>query len=248
MLQPTKFFANYKNVIRKRLVWLAVLFLGSYSLILTLSPAVKYRSWNVDLLWWHWIGFFIWCVGFFWFKHLVKENLIINDPTLLSIFGLLIGWGILTIWQIRPIFGFRQAVWFIVSVGASSLFLKRPSLLYTLKEYKYILLVTGLLLSALTFLFGTYPGGVGPRLWLGLRGIYFQPSELLKLILIVYLAAYFSENKFPQIKIIQTIFPTLVLVFAALFILVAQRDLGTALIFIAIYIFMLFIAFNKKRF
>ena len=115
------------------------------------------------------------------------------------------------------------------------------------RNINIILLMFGLILSGLTFLFGTYPGGIGPRLWLGARGLYFQPSELLKLVLIIYLSAFFSEKIFFRIKIIQTIFPTIVLVLAALFILIAQRDLGTALIFIAIYIFMLFITFGKKR-
>ena len=161
--------------------------------------------------------------------------------------GLLVGWGILTIWRINFIFGFRQAIWFLASVGAANFFFSKPQTLAYFKKYKYLLLMFGLILSGLTFLFGTYPGGIGPRLWLGTRGLYFQPSELLKLVLIIYLSAFFSEKTFFRIKIIQTIFPTIVLVLAALFLLIAQRDLGTALIFIAIYIFMLFITFGKKR-
>lgn len=233
--------------IKNRLNLLAVAFLGLYSIILTLSPTVKFRSWSASLLWAHWLGFFLWCVGFFWLLIIANEYLNLKDTTLVSVFGLLVGWGILTIWRISFVFGFRQAIWFLVSVGGANLLFSKPHTLALFKQYKYLLLILGLMLSALTFLFGTYPGGVGPRLWLGARGLYFQPSELLKLLLIIYLSAFFSEKIFFRIKIIQTIFPTIVLVLAALFILVAQRDLGTALIFIAIYIFMLFITFGKKR-
>ena len=243
----SKPLSEIRTGIKNRLSWLVVIFLGFYSLILTLSPTVKFRSWSASLLWPHWLGFFLWCVGFFWFLKITEKYLNLNDPTLVSVFGLMVGWGILTIWRINFIFGLRQAIWFLVSIGCANIFFRKPEILSLFKKYKYLLLIFGLSLSAFTFLFGTYPGGEGPRLWLGARGLYFQPSELLKLLLIVYLSAFFSEKIFFRIKIIQTIFPTIVLVLAALFILIAQRDLGTALIFIAIYIFMLFITFGKKR-
>ena len=233
--------------LRNKFNWLAVAFLGVYSVILTLSPTVRFRSWSADLLWTHWAGFLLWFTGFFWFLSICKKYLNLKDTTLVSVVGLLVGWGILTIWRISFIFGFRQAVWFLASVGVANFLFSKPQTLDYFKKYKYLLLMFGLVLSGLTFLFGTYPGGVGPRLWLGARGLYFQPSELLKLILIIYLSAFFSEKIFFRIKIIQTIFPTIILVLAALFLLIAQRDLGTALIFIAIYIFTLFITFGKKR-
>ena len=247
MTLPSKSHGVDKTVAGSRLSWLAVIFLGLFTLVLTLSPTVKFRSWSASLLWSHWLGFFLWCAGFFWFIRITEKYLNLSDPTLVSVLGLLIGWGILTIWRINSVFGLRQAIWFLVSIGCANLFFSKPQILSIFKKYKYLLLMFGLILSALTFLFGTYPGGEGPRLWLGARGLYFQPSELLKLILIVYLSAFFSEKFFFRIKIIQTIFPTIVLVLAALFILIAQRDLGTALIFIAIYIFMLFITFGKRR-
>ncbi len=234
------------SVFRNKLNWLAVAFLGLYATILTLSPTVKFRSWSTDLLWSHWAGFFLWFLGFFWFCSITKKYLNLKDTTLISVIGLLVGWGILTIWRISIIFGIRQAIWFLASVGIAKFLLSKPQTLAYFKKYKYLLLMFGLILSGLTFLFGTYPGGIGPRLWLGARGLYFQPSELLKLVLIIYLSAFFSEKIYFRIKIIQTIFPTIILVLAALFLLIAQRDLGTALIFIAIYIFMLFITFGKK--
>ena len=42
----------------------------------------------------------------------------------------------------------------------------------------------GLLLVLSTFVFGVDPNGSGARLWLGFGGVYFQPSEILKILLV----------------------------------------------------------------
>ena len=129
----------------------------------------------------------------------------------------------------------------------SIVMIRKPHILDSFKRYKYSWLFIGLVLIGLTFFFGTYPNGVGPKLWLGYGGIYIQPSEFLKIILIVYLASYFSEKQSGKFDLINTIIPTAVLVFASLVILISQKDLGTALIFIVIYILILYFVFGKKR-
>jgi len=125
--------------------------------------------------------------------------------------------------------------------------MKNKQHLGKLRKYKYVLLFAGIILVVLTFLFGTFPGGDGPKLWLGVMGIYFQPSELLKILLIIYISAYFSDKNIYQIQIPNLVFPTLFLLSFSLLVLLGQRDLGTSLVFLVIYIFMLFFIFNKKR-
>jgi len=208
---------------------------------------VRYRSWNVNYLWSHWAGFGLWLAGFLWFVHICNQQKNLKDTALIPIIGLLCGWGILSIWRISFIFGLRQAAWFLVCVFTASQIFRHPNLLARAKKYKYFILIIGLLLATLTFVFGTYPGGEGPRLWLGVRGIYFQPSELLKLLLIFYLAAYFSEPRLETRSLVHSILPALLLFFISLGLLIAQRDLGTSLIFIVIFIFMLFTKFGKRR-
>lgn len=235
------------GVVRKSNHFWVVLFLFLYSIILTLSPMIKLRSWSADLKWSHWIGFLIWLFGYYWLNHVAKIHLKYYDPFIIPTIGLLIGWGILSIWRLNSVLGARQSTWFLICVLISSLILRNKHLLQKLRDYKYVLLLFGFILAGLTFLFGTYPGGEGPRLWLGGWGIYFQPSELLKLLLIIYLAAYFADKTLYQIKFISLVFPTIVLISTALFILLVQRDLGTALVFLTIYIFMLYSVFIKKR-
>ena len=50
--------------IQSRLLTLAALFLGLYALALTLSPAARSRTWDIDLHWAHWLGLGIWLIGF----------------------------------------------------------------------------------------------------------------------------------------------------------------------------------------
>ena len=73
---------------------------------------------------------------------------------------------------------------------------------------------------------------------MGCCGIYFQPSELLKLLLIVYLAAYLADRPVessPPSRLLPLLIPTLILTGLALLLLIFQRDLGTAAIFLVLY-------------
>ena len=237
---------NRNSIIQSQLFKLAAVSLCLLSVILTLSPAVKYRSWQADYRLSHWAAFVIWLIGAAIIHRITSKHFTNWDGVILPVSFLLVGWGILTIWRLNIIFGIRQCLWFSLSIVLATIFFKSENFLKSLKQYKYFLLTAGMALAVLTFFFGTYPGGEGPNLWLGFGGFYFQPSEPLKIILIIYLAAYFSEKYFLRFNIIETILPTLILFFTALFILIGQRDLGTALIFIVIYIGMLYIIFRKK--
>ena len=178
--------------IQARLLKLAAFFLFLYSLILTLSPAARERSWQVDYRWSHWLGFVLWASLIALAHYQLRRRLPDSDPYLLPLAALLSGWGMLTVWRLDASLGLRQALWLVVSLGIFILGLRLPSDLRFLRRYKYLWLTGGLLLTALTLVFGTNPLGAGPRLWLGCCGVYFQPSEPLKLLLIVYLAAYLS--------------------------------------------------------
>ena len=169
------------------------------------------------------------------------------DPYLFPATALLTGWGILTIWRLDAGFGLRQAMWLVFCTGVFLVGVRLPRNLDILRRYKYIFLTSGLLLTALTLIFGTNPGGIGPRLWLGCCGFYLQPSEPLKLLLIVYLAAYFADRLPIRTHLFPLLLPTLFLTGLALAILLIQRDLGTASIFIFLYASLVYMASGKRR-
>lgn len=234
-------------MLRVRLLRLATLFMFVYALILSLSPVIRYHSWNVEYKWMHWGGVIIWLVGFSLLHRQLQKAHPESDPYLLPVAALLSGWGLLTIWRLTPNYGLRQTIWLAVSLAIFYFGLKKPVILDWLHRYKYIWLVGMLLLTILTFFFGTYPGGVGPNLWLGCCGVYFQPSEALKLLLIVYLAAYLADRIPTTLNFMQLLAPSMLLVGLAIFLLVAQRDLGTASLLIAIYTLIIYLASGKRR-
>jgi cell division protein FtsW (lipid II flippase) len=232
---------------QSRLIQLATGFLFLFSLALTLAPAARLHSWNVAYRWTHWIGFFAWVLGSAIAHDQLARRIPDRDPYLFPIIALLSGWGLLTIWRLDSGMGLRQTIWFLICSGVLAAGLRIPGFLSALRRYKYLWLTGGLLLTALTFLFGTYPGGDGPRLWLGCCGVYLQPSEPLKLLLIAYLAAYLADRLPLNFSLPQLLAPTLIMSSAALALLAVQRDLGTASLFIIIYSVVIYLASQRKR-
>ena len=185
--------SRFSENIKLRYMVIVGVFLLLYSIALTLSPAVRARSWDVDFRWGHWLGFFTWLAGFSLVFVRVKRYLPNSDPIILPVVALLSGWGVLSIWRLTPTFGLRQTLWLSICLAVVALGVRLPSDLVFLRKYKYLWLTGGLVLTALTLIFGTNPLGYGPRLWLGCCGLYLQPSEPLKLLLIIYLAAYLAD-------------------------------------------------------
>jgi cell division protein FtsW (lipid II flippase) len=223
----------------------AVLFLQA--LIMTLAPAVRARTWEADYRWSHWIAFLIWTLFVLRAHQSIIRQLPDSDPYLFPMTAFLSGWGLFTVWRLDPSFGARQALWLVVSLLVFMFGLGLPSTLDFLRKYKYLLLTSGLLLTALTLIFGTNPIGYGPRLWLGCCGLYFQPSEPLKLLLVAYLAAYLSDRLPIRLNPIPLIYPTFLLSGIAILLLLFQRDLGTASIFIALYTIIIYLATGRRR-
>jgi len=246
-----------------RLLLPAVVFLGLFSVVLTFSPSLLARNGSSTLRWAHWIGFAVWVVGAGLSARALDKSLPGSDRYLFAVTAFLAGWGLLTIWRLTPVFGVRQTVWLAVGMTVLIYGVRYPGLLVFLKRYKYVWLTAGLLLTFATLILGTNPMGSGPRLWLGCCGVYFQPSELLKLLLIVYLAGYLSDHQglidriSQDVKrtrrmgerlrlILPILMPISLMTGIALLLLLFQRDLGTALVFIFIYTVMIYLATGWK--
>lgn len=251
------------------LIFFAGLFLGVYSLGLTLSPAARLRSWDVDYRWEHWIGYGVWLTMVIIGDWQIRQKLRNRDPYLYPVAALLTGWGLMTIWRLFPDFGLRQTIWFAIASIVFWLGLYLPIHLDFLRRYKYILLSAGLILTALTLIFGTNPAGsLGPRLWLGCCGVYFQPSEPLKLLLIIFLSAYLAGKR-PWFSLSTTksdgstqeseagdrsqnasslslLAPLLFMTGITLLLLLVQRDLGTATIFLFLFAVITYLATERK--
>lgn len=122
-----------------------------------------------------------------------------------------------------------------------------------LRRYKYTWLLLTLALQAATFFIGTEVGGA--RLWIDLGPIQIQPSEISKVTLVIFLAAYLDEKRDLigsswrvgrlQLPPIPYLVPMGVMWGASLLTLVALNDLGPALLFFGVFLAMLYIASGR---
>jgi cell division protein FtsW (lipid II flippase) len=236
-----------QDVIQIRLLKLALYFYFFGCIALTLAPAVRFHSWSATLNWQQWLGFGVWLIGFLLLHRIVTRYLPDRDPYLLPIIALLTAWGLLTIYRLDYHFGYRQTIWLAVGITISIVIIRLKDVLNFIRRYKYIWLMSGLFLTLLTFFIGVYPSGSGPALWLNFLGVFVQPSELLKILLVIFLAAYLADNLRIGFSLMQLLTPTLILIGIAFLILVAQHDLGTASLFIAIYSVTVYLALGKRR-
>lgn len=176
-----------------------------------------------------------------------------HDPYLLPIISLMTGWGLLLVDRLAPIFLARQVRWLVIGMFALILTCLLPRHLRFLRRYRYSWLIFGIVLLGATLLFGVNPSGAGATLWLKVPffgQIYFQPSEILKILLVIFLASYFDERG----RILKIVKGTPVQRTAAylgplglmwgfcVVMLIWQQDLGAAALFVGVFLAMLYLA------
>ncbi|MBA2448858.1 MAG: FtsW/RodA/SpoVE family cell cycle protein [Chloroflexi bacterium] len=179
-----------------------------------------------------------------------------GDELLLPIAASLCALGQLMVTRLEPDLAIRQSLWVglgFLAMGATLVLL--PSIAW-LRRYRYIWAALGLLLVMSTLVFGVDPNGSGARLWLGFGPVLFQPSEILKVLLVVFFASYLDEHREllayggPRLGPIRLpplpyLAPLLLMLLLSLLLLLWQRDLGAALLFYGIFLAMLYVASGR---
>jgi cell division protein FtsW (lipid II flippase) len=147
-----------------------------------------------------------------------------------------------------------QLVWLVMAIAIATtlgIVVRSDS---WLRQYKYTWAAAGIALLLLTFVFGS--DVAGQRLTLTIGPISGQPSELLKVILVVFLAGYLSENR-PllieqdtrigplRLPPLPYLAPMVAMWAIALGIVVIQRDLGAALLFFAVFLALVYAATGR---
>jgi cell division protein FtsW len=119
--------------------------------------------------------------------------------------------------------------------------------LQSLKKLCFPALLSILFLMILIFVpkIGTFLGGA--KRWISLGPIAFQPSEFLKLIFIVYLAAWLAKHKQKDKKLLRLLVPLIVVLVIISGLLIAQPDISTLVIISAITMTMYFCAGTPLR-
>ena len=107
-------------------------------------------------------------------------------------------------------------------------------------KYCYLFFIISLLLLISVEIIGVL--GKGATRWIRIFGLSVQPSELVKITIILALAKFYHDIKFENVKKISYLFfPFLILIIPFIFVLI-QPDLGTSLSIIMLGIFILFLA------
>lgn len=145
--------------------------------------------------------------------------------------------GVLTSYEFR-----RQIIW-----GCTGLVLMFLVALYDynkIKEYSFFIYGIGILALVYTILFGSHSHGA--KSWIGFGGLGIQPSEFMKIAYVVFLAFYLERSQ-KEHELLRFIKAGLITIVPMLLIL-AQPDLGTASVYVPIFLIMCFVAGVKIRY
>jgi len=166
------------------------------------------------------------------------------DTPLLVLLVLLSSLGLLTLYSSSDgsfDLVYRQVIHLGLATSVMLIIAQIPPIL--LMRSAPILMLIGIILLILVLFFGSYGGGA--QRWLNLGFIKFQPSEMMKIIVPIAIAAILSERTLPPraLPVITSLFGISIVV-----ILIAkQPDLGTALLIGASGIYVLFFSGFRIR-
>jgi cell division protein FtsW (lipid II flippase) len=181
------------------------------------------------------------------------------DATLLPIAATLNGIGFIAISRLDRDLARVQAGWTAVSVAAFVLTLVLVRHIRTLERYRYTCLLIGVAALLLPSLPGIGTEINGARLWVRLGPLNFQPGEAAKVLLVVFFAAYLVEKRellrsgtrrflglaMPDPKHLG---PLLLAWGFSILVMVRQKDLGSSLLFFAVFAAMLYIATERPAY
>jgi cell division protein FtsW (lipid II flippase) len=190
-------------------------------------------------------------VALYLIAHTIARRTVPNaDPYLLPMAGLLTAVGLTEIYRLEPDDAFRQGLWVVIGVALFAVALIGLRRDYrVLESYKYLFGLGAIVLLFLPQIPGFGTSVNGARLWVHVGDFQFQPGELAKISLIVFLAAYLREKRevLAQGRLKDT-GPLLLIWGAAMLVLVVTNDLGSGLLYFGIFLAMLYIATARLSF
>ena len=180
----------------------------------------------------------VWLVLFLVYSILIKKIFVNTCPLIWNGVFFLTSISLIILRRLSPYLSERQILWFFVSFGVMLFIPLAIVILRKLENFTYVYLIVGLGLLLSTFVFGTEE--FGSARWIQIGSFSFQPSELVNFLYVFYLASVFRK----RLSFQQLIIPSL---FAVGFVvlLVAQRNLGAALIFFMTYMIIMYVSTGK---
>jgi cell division protein FtsW (lipid II flippase) len=204
--------------------------------------------------------FLLMVLGLMLFAHLMVRRLAPDaDPILLPVAAMLNGLGYVLITGLNERLAALQATWTAVSVGAFVAVLVVVPRTRAIERYRYTFALLGIGLLLLPLVPHVGREIHGSRIWVSVGPIGFQPGELAKIALAIFFASYLVEKRellamrsfrlgplsLPDPKHLG---PVLLAWAASIMIMVAQKDLGSSLLFFTLFIVMLWVATSRPSY
>ncbi len=178
------------------------------------------------------------------------------SPLLLPIAALLHGVGYVMIARLSDRLAGLQATWSLVAVAAFVFVLVGLRRVTDLVRYQYAFLGLGIALQLLPLVPGIGFSSGGARIWVSIGPINFQPGEFAKLCLAIFFAGYLAEQRELirasgkrvarfELPDVRAFLPVLLAWGVSVVVMVAERDLGSSLLFFTLFVVMLWIATER---
>jgi len=146
----------------------------------------------------------------------------------------------------------QQLLWTLVAAGAFVATILIPRDLVALSRYKWTWALLGVLLLVAPLLPGIGREINGARIWIGIGRVNFEPWEAVKILMVVFFAAYLEEyreviahpRRFGPIPIppIPYLLPIIAMWGFAMLVVIFEKDIGASLLFLGIFLAMLYLA------
>ncbi len=167
-----------------------------------------------------------------------------GDNYIFLIVTMLISIGVIMIYRIDPVLGMKQVVW--IGMGIT-IFFVTYFVVKKIKGWENWIKLYGALsigLFILTLLLGTRTKGAIN--WISIGGFRFQPTEIIKILMIFLISSYYTNyEKYKEKKYGSYYLVGIIYVFIAFLFL--QKDLGTVLIFYSVFLALQFIYEEDRK-
>ncbi|MFC1669565.1 putative lipid II flippase FtsW [Spirochaetota bacterium] len=171
------------------------------------------------------------------------------DLVLFVVIFMLIGIGIIMTYSASAVYAMKalndsfyflkkQILWLLLGFVALLVFQNIDYRVY--RKYTKAMLFVSFILLSVVLIPGIGHGVKGSVRWLGVGFLKFQPSEFIKIFMVVYLAKVFSSSKKDK-QVARLLIPMLII--AATFVLILmQPDFGTAIDLLIVSVLILFVS------
>jgi cell division protein FtsW (lipid II flippase) len=183
------------------------------------------------------------------------------DPYLFPLAAVLASVGIVMVYRIDPVLARQQAQWMVLGLMlfAATILALRLRGVGVLERYRYTIAAVGIGMTVLPRLPGIGKQVNGAYLDIHVGGVSFQPSELAKIAIVVFLSSYLRDNRQLLVTAGRRVFgltippmkqfgPMLIVWGAAMATLLLTRELGTSLMFYGAFLALLYVATGRFSF